>query len=133
MLTVKIIYIGKTKESWILEGLKEFEKRLRGDLTLEWVLLKNDKELEASLAQESTYACLDPSGDMYTSPSFSNYLFKKMRHTLVIGGPEGIPHHLKKNCISFSQMTFTHQMIRLLLIEQIYRGVQIYKNTPYHK
>jgi len=133
MLKIKIIYIGKTKEQWIQEGIAEFEKRLTGDIALEWQLLKNDQELETVLSKEQKYTCLDPTGTTHTSESFSSFITKTANHTFVIGGPEGIPPHLKKNNISFSKMTFTHQMIRLLLLEQLYRGIQIYKNTPYHK
>lgn len=133
MLRIKIIYIGKTKESWLQDALAEYEKRVSSDITLEWLLVKNDKELEAVLGKEPTYTTLDPTGASYTSEAFSTFLHSKTPHTFVIGGPEGIPHHLKRNSLSFSTMTFTHQMIRLLLLEQIYRAVQIHKNSPYHK
>jgi 23S rRNA (pseudouridine1915-N3)-methyltransferase len=84
---------------------------------------------------------LDPNGRLYKSEQFSEFLFQKIeeggsRVAFVIGGPEGLPQTITKSgysLLSLSPMTFTHQMTRLLLLEQIYRGVQIREGRPYHK
>ena len=93
------------------------------------------------LAQKEAYIiALDPNGMTFTSPSFSNFLFQSIeesgaRITFVIGGPKGLPKELKqtKHLISFSKMTFTHQLIRLILVEQIYRAFEIARGSHYHK
>lgn len=133
MLKIKIISPGKMKESWLKEALAEYEKRLKGILSIEWVF----KEV----APDSPYICLDPKGKTFTSLTFSKFLYNEWegcgsRLTFVIGGPEGLSQEILSGAhhtLSLSSLTFTHQVARLLLLEQIYRATQIEKNTPYHK
>jgi 23S rRNA (pseudouridine1915-N3)-methyltransferase len=138
---ITLFSVGKNKESWLDEALSEYEKRLKGSIKLEWVLLKNDVELEKAVFEEKNYIALDPLGKAFSSEEFSRFFIKnieqdggKMR--LVIGSSEGLTPKLRSNAkslISLSLLTFTHQITRLVLLEQIYRAVQIHKNTPYHK
>lgn len=132
-LKIKIFSPGKTKEPWLQEALAEYEKRLTGAVVIKW----DHQNINA----EEPYICLDPNGIQRTSPDFSDFLYREFekqgsRLTFVIGGPDGLPSNILKRAshsISFSKMTFTHQHVRLLLLEQIYRAVQIHKGTHYHK
>ncbi|MCB1072193.1 MAG: 23S rRNA (pseudouridine(1915)-N(3))-methyltransferase RlmH [Chlamydiales bacterium] len=133
MLKLKIITPGKMKEAWLEEALAEYEKRLTGTVSIEWIL----KEVEP----ESPYICLDPNGTSMSSPEFSKFLYKEWercgcRLTFVIGGPTGLSPEILRGAshlISLSKLTFTHQHTRLILLEQIYRATQIEKGSDYHK
>lgn len=140
MLKLKIISVGKTKEEWLELALDEYLKRLKPNVTIEFVWAKNDEQLLTLVEKEPAYICLDASGSLMSSEEFSKYLHQKFeqggsRLAMVIGGPEGLPPKLKQhaNCISLSRMTLTHQMVRLILLEQIYRAFEIAKGTKYHK
>ena len=136
MYKIKVFTIGKLKESWLHEGLAEYSKRLTPYMTIEWILAKNDKELTQLLEKVDTFTCLDPQGTLQTSEEFSLLVQENARLNLVIGGSDGIPAPLKaraKKLLSFSRLTFTHQMMRLILLEQLYRAIEISKGTSYHK
>ncbi len=139
MLVIRIIFIGKTKESWLKEALREYQERLRGELRVEWIEVRDNEKLIAQV--ERGAVLLDPAGKLMESERFTDYLYKKIeaggaRLTLVIGGPDGLPTELRSaghDLLSLSPMTLTHQMTRLLLLEQIYRATQIRGGRPYHK
>jgi len=138
MYRVKIITIGKTKESWLDEALAEYEKRLRAVLQIEWVFAKDDETLQQLVTKEPLYIALDAGGKLLDSEEFSKYLLNHLekggsRLAFIIGGPDGLPANLKKNTLSLSPLTFTHQIARLVLLEQIYRATEIAKGSPYHK
>jgi len=139
MYKIKIITVGKTKEAWLDEAMAEFLKRLKPTAEIEFHLAKDNAQLEAWVKKEPGVICLDPKGKLMDSEEFSKFLLECLqkggsRLTFVIGGPEGLPESLKKSpLVSFSPMTFTHQMARLILIEQIYRAFEIAKGTRYHK
>ena len=141
MLKIKVYSIGKNKEEWLQQALNEYERRLKATLSFEWILAKNDEQLKQFLEKEENFICLDPQGKLYSSEEFSVFLTQAFRDyhsrlSLVIGGAEGIPSALKakaKSSISLSRMTFTHQITRLVLIEQIYRALEIAKGSAYHK
>lgn len=140
MLKIKILSVGKTKESWLQEAWDEYCKRLKTTAQIETLWAKDDKHLELLAEKEDRLILLDPQGKMHTSESFSKFLWEEIekggaKTTFLIGGAEGIPQALKdKNeSISLSRLTFTHQMTRLILIEQIYRALEIAKGSKYHK
>lgn len=137
MIKVKVYTVGKTKEEWLQNALEVYESRLKSSLTLEWILAKTDDQLKQLLEKENNFICLDPNGKQFTSEEFSRFLVRAgSRLAFVIGGAEGIPDEIKaksKSLISFSKMTFTHQIARLILVEQIYRALEIEKGTGYHK
>lgn len=141
MFKIKIFTIGKTKESWLQEASEEYQKRIKSSIQLDWILFKNDMQLIAALEKEDQWISLDPNGKQFSSEEFSKHLFNQLekngsRLNLVIGGAEGIPQCIKdksKELVSFSKMTFTHQIVRLLLLEQIYRAQEIQKGSGYHK
>lgn len=139
-LKITIFSIGKTKEPWLEEALSLYLKRLRPVCAIEFILAKDESQLLALASKRSLAICLDSSGPLLSSEEFSALLHKKLveggsEMAFIIGGATGLPDKLKKQfpLLSFSKMTFTHQMIRLLLIEQIYRAFEIHKGTSYHK
>jgi 23S rRNA (pseudouridine1915-N3)-methyltransferase len=140
MLKLKIFSVGRPKERWIEEGVEEYIRRLKSQIIVECLWLKNDEQLAAALVKEPKVLCLDPFGIMLESEQFSKLVYKSFeeggsRLAFVIGGAEGLPAECKKKypLISLSPMTLTHQMTRLLLIEQIYRAAEIAKGSKYHK
>ncbi len=140
MHKIKILTIGKTKETWLDEALSEYRKRLKATAEIEIFGLKDDAALLRAIEQEEQVICLDVKGKMMGSVEFSQFLMQALEKggtkvALVIGGAEGLPKGLKKEYprISISPMTFTHQCVRLLLVEQIYRAFEIAKGSGYHK
>lgn len=140
MLKLKILLIGKTKESWLEQAIEEYTKRLKSLVSIEWVWAKNDVHLSELAKKEPLLICLDPQGRLLTSEQFSIFLMESWekggsRLAIAIGGPEGLPEDLKQHALllSLSPLTFTHQLTRLILLEQIYRAIEIHKGTQYHK
>lgn len=141
MYRVKIFSIGKTKESWLIEAVEEYEKRLTSHLEIEWILAKDTKQLQALLDKENSFIALTPTAKQFTSEEFAEQIYFWLekfgsRLSFVIGGAEGLSKELlnkASDSISFSKLTFTHQMTRLLLVEQIYRASEIQKGSHYHK
>lgn len=141
MIKIKIYSVGKTKEEWLQSALALYEERLKSSLSFEWILAKNDEQLKQFLEKEANFICLDPLGKQHSSEEFSLFFRKSIqeagsRLSFVIGGPEGVAPPLKaksKALLSFSRLTFTHQIARLILVEQIYRTLEIEKGSSYHK
>jgi 23S rRNA (pseudouridine1915-N3)-methyltransferase len=140
MFKIKIITIGKTKEEWLKAGIEEYTKRLSKSVEITWLLARDDAQLDTLAQTEKGLICLDPGGSLMSSEQFSEYLLGRLelhgsRLSFLIGGAEGIPLSIKQRAesISLSKMTFTHQMTRLILLEQIYRTIEIRKGSGYHK
>ena len=155
-MQIKLIAIGKTDDKQLLQLIEQYQKRLKHyvkfqlDIIPDIKNIKNlsktqqkDKEGELILKKISAtdvLILLDENGKQYSSIEFSGYLQKKMNTGIkqlvfVIGGPYGFSEAIyqkSKEKISLSKMTFSHQMIRLFMVEQIYRGFTILKNEPYH-
>lgn len=140
MYRIKLLTIGKIKDRWLTDAIDDYLYRLQGRLSLTTQLARSDDHL-ATLASKEEYAIgLDPCGTSYTSEEFSRFLLDQLesggaRLTVVIGGPDGLPSKLKKSLtlVSLSPLTFTHQMARLLLVEQCYRALEIARGSAYHK
>jgi len=140
-MKVKIFSIHKTKEKWLKMALDEYEKRLSKDIEIEWKISKNEKDLEKKVLNENFYICLDEKEKILTSLDFSKKIFnffenQKSNISFVIGSDTGLSKKIKDKAnffLSLSKLTFTHQMVRLILLEQLYRAFQIFKNTKYHK
>jgi len=148
--------IGKTKESFLREGIRQYEKRLQRYLSFGWTELPDVRqagkmapnqlmEAEAKLIRQrlqpnDRLILLDEQGKQWTSPGFAGFLETELQHTagkliFVVGGAYGFPEELKKEAhhlLSLSKMTFSHQMVRLFFIEQMYRAMTILRNEPYH-
>jgi 23S rRNA (pseudouridine1915-N3)-methyltransferase len=141
MIKIKILTIGKTKEAWLKDALAEYTERMSRTASIEWTLAKSTSQLGELLLKEPHYICLDPLGKAYSSEEFSTFLFAELiahgaRVAFVIGGPEGLSKEMiqrSAHLVSFSRLTFTHQCIRLLLLEQLYRAIEIEKGSAYHK
>ncbi len=139
MIKVKIYTIGRCKDSWLQEALSEYEKRLSPHIHFEWILAKNDEELSNKV--QAPWIALDPEGELLDSPALSKKWMKLIqahgsRLNILIGGSDGIPKHLIAKSIwtwSLSPLTFTHQMTRLILLEQLYRAFEIEAGSEYHK
>jgi len=155
-MTVKLLAIGKTDSAELKQLISLYENRLSHYIKFELQLLpdlKKTKNLSESQQKEKegqlildqisstdNLILLDEGGKQFTSIAFASYLQKKMNSGLkkvvfVIGGPYGFSPDVyakSKDKISLSSMTFSHQMVRLFMLEQLYRGFTILKNEPYH-
>lgn len=135
-MQIRILSVGKARDPMYKEALDEFMKRLRPLMRLELQVFKDDKLLLAALDKESNICLLDERGMQETSEDFSSRLFSKGQWTFVIGAADGLPKVLKESMhpkISLSRMTLPHQMVRLILVEQIYRASEIHRGSAYHK
>lgn len=141
MFKIKVITQGKEKNNWLTQALQEYEKRVSKDFIFSWIFAKDDRQMEELLDKEKTFLCLDDKGKLLDSTAFSHFFFSSLekngsRLTFCIGGATGIPERVRKKAqslISLSPLTFTHQITRLIFVEQIYRAYQIRNNTPYVK
>lgn len=140
MIKVKILSVGKTKERWLLEACQEYAKRLSSLVQFDTFWAKDNTQLLALGLKEESPLCLDPEGLSFSSEAFSRFMHeswekKGARTTFIIGDATGLPEPIKKKGIllSLSPMTFTHQITRLILMEQIYRTIEIAKGSQYHK
>jgi 23S rRNA (pseudouridine1915-N3)-methyltransferase len=141
MFKVTIICVGKTKEKWLIEAINEYEKRLTNIIKFNWIYAKDNDQLLSYCQKSNGYICLDIKAKMYSSKSFSDkvyQLFEQMgsRLTFIIGADEGLNKKIlsqAKLSMSLSPLTFTHQMTRLILSEQIYRSYKIKQGKSYHK
>ena len=155
-MKITFLTIGKTEEKYLLEGMEKYLKRLKHYITfkvLELPELKNTKNLsedqqkakEAELifkniSNTDQLILLDENGLNLSSTQFSGFLSKKMivsvQHLVfVVVGPYGFSNDVYNRAdekISLSRMTFSHQMVRLFFIEQVYRAFTIMKGEPYH-
>lgn len=136
MFKVKVLTIGKSKEKWLLEALSEYEKRLKGKLLIDWIFIKTDREL-IDCSKNEPYIALDPHGEMLSSEEWSEKMVGLgLKLQFIIGGPDGLPEAILKRAKwiwSLSPLTFTHQMTRLILLEQLYRAMEIGRGSPYHR
>jgi len=137
MFKVKIIAIGRSKEPWLNAALFEYEKRLQGRLKITWLFADDDEELLELCKNETLLIVLAIEGKPFTSVGFSKEWMKLgFKGAFVIGGPNGLPPEVVKRADllwSLSPLTFTNQMARLLVVEQLYRALEIHRGSPYHK
>lgn len=140
MYRLRLLSIGKTKEGWLDEAINEYVKRLQPVASFEFIWAKNDLQLITLAEKDAAVICLDAGGKVMDSEQFSSFLMKELekggaRLTFVIGGAEGLPELMKGKypLISLSPMTFTHQIARLILVEQTYRAFEIDRGSQYHK
>jgi 23S rRNA (pseudouridine1915-N3)-methyltransferase len=155
-MNIKLIAIGKTDNKSLQTLIDDYTKRLSFYIKFDLEIIpdiKNVKNLSESqqkekegelilskLSQTDQLILLDENGNSFSSIQFADYLQKKMNSgvktlVFVIGGPYGFSEEVYKKAageISLSAMTFSHQMVRLFFIEQLYRGFTILRNEPYH-
>ncbi|MBU0674575.1 MAG: 23S rRNA (pseudouridine(1915)-N(3))-methyltransferase RlmH [Proteobacteria bacterium] len=150
------LFLGKTKKSYLAEGIEDFRLRLQHFAQVEVKILKEIKpgrktdrqikEEEAAillshLPESGINLVLDPGGKQLSSEKLSDQLQKweergTRRISVIIGGPLGLSESILAKAdqvLSLSKMTFTHEMARMVIMEQLYRAYQIRANTGYHK
>ncbi|MEA3475700.1 MAG: 23S rRNA (pseudouridine(1915)-N(3))-methyltransferase RlmH [Candidatus Cloacimonadota bacterium] len=155
-MKVNILVVGKNKDEFVNLAEQEYLKRLQPYLSIKLVTIpsikvsqhveiKKIKNAEAEIIlkripDNSFSIALDEKGNEFTSIEFANHLNKLLvsqNKTLyfIVGGPHGLSDKVKEYCdeiISLSKLTFTHQIIRIILLEQIYRAMTIIKGKKYH-
>jgi 23S rRNA (pseudouridine1915-N3)-methyltransferase len=139
-MKLRVVWVGKTKNPHIAKLCEDYVGRIQHFLPVEIADLKEAKLLQALDANDRVVA-LDPKGKPWTSEQFAKFIQQHMnsdprRLTFVIGDYAGLSAEIKKRADvqwSLSPLTFTHDMIRVLLFEQIYRALSIIHNFPYSK
>ena len=155
-MKICLLVIGKTDAAYIRAGIEEYEKRMGKYVNYEMKVLsdvKNSKHMSEEVQKEKEgellleqlqtgdfVVLLDEKGKQLNSVEFSTYVAQKMqlgikRVVFIIGGPYGFTgkvYERGNDKISLSKMTFSHQMVRMIFIEQLYRAMTIWKGEPYH-
>jgi len=148
---IRIIAVGKKHEAWVEDGIGRYEKRLKRPFNVEWVLLPHSAREDDNARQDESeriysripvdalLILLDERGVLYDSPTLSKLLLSSLeasRHiVIVIGGAYGVNEMIRARADvvwSLSPLVFPHQLVRLLLTEQLYRSQEIAQNRPYH-
>ena len=150
---IRIICVGKLKENYFKEAIKEYSKRLEKYTKLEIIELMDEgitdinkalklegEKISKHLNEKDYIITLEIDGKQLTSKELANLIDQKQitnsNITFVIGGSYGISDEVKQKSsyhLSFSKMTFPHQLFRVILLEQIYRSFKINNNESYHK
>ena len=159
-MEIKIIVVGKLKEKYLKDGIAEYLKRLTSYANLKIIEIKDeaasqtlsDAEIEQikvvegkriieKLPNRARVIALDLKGKQLTSEDFAEEINETMTYgtsqiAYIIGGSHGLSQEVLQKTdlkISFGKMTYPHQLMRLILVEQIYRAFKIIRNEPYHK
>ena len=155
-MKIKLIVVGKTNAKYLLEGEKEYENRLRHYTKFEEIIIPDVKQsgklsenelkkkeghlILGKLEHSEHVILLDDKGKSHSSIEFANFLQQKMNGSLkslvfVVGGAFGFSYEVYQRAnskLSLSKMTFSHQMVRLIFKEQLYRGFSILRGEKYH-
>ncbi|WP_078414490.1 23S rRNA (pseudouridine(1915)-N(3))-methyltransferase RlmH [Priestia abyssalis] len=159
-MNISIVTIGKLKEKYLKQGIDEYLKRLStytkvdiielpdekapenlSELEMEQVKLKEGERILAKISEDTHVIALAIEGKMKSSEELAKDIdqlatYGKSKIAFVIGGSLGLSKEVMKRAngtLSFSKMTFPHQLMRLILLEQVYRAFRINRNEPYHK
>lgn len=155
-MEICILSIGKINNPWLSEGIKSYESRISNyikfsinilpdiknvkNLTKENIKEEEGRLILANISGSDLVVLLDEKGQEFTSREFADWIQKKLNSgrkklVLIIGGPYGFSKNVYDRAdskIALSKMTFTHEMAKLLLIEQLYRAMTILRGEPYH-
>ncbi|MBB2147033.1 23S rRNA (pseudouridine(1915)-N(3))-methyltransferase RlmH [Pedobacter sp. LMG 31464] len=155
-MKITLIAVGKTEDKYLIEGIEKYLNRLKHYINFTILIIpdikktknlteaqQKNKEAEfisKQLNPTDVVVLLDEKGKKHSSVSFATYLNKQMIGSVqnlvfIIGGPYGFDESIYKRAnssVSLSDMTFSHQMVRLFFVEQLYRAFTILKNEPYH-
>jgi 23S rRNA (pseudouridine1915-N3)-methyltransferase len=150
---IRVIWVGKTQEDWIRRGIDEYAGRINRYMQLEIAEAREEKGGAAEVAREregerleklipknARVILMDERGEEMSSPQLARLLSRYRESgvselAFAVGGAYGFSERLRsrgEKTIALSRMTFTHQMVRVFLLEQIYRGFTILNNEPYH-
>ncbi len=159
MIRIKIITVGSLKENYLKDAVNEYVKRLKGLCTIELVELKESKlpenpsaneislaldcegyKIISQIPQRSYKIALCVEGKMYSSEDMARRIESVCTHcseiSFIIGSSYGLSDNVKRSCdmmLSISPMTFPHHLMRVVLLEVVYRSLNIIKGTKYHK
>ena len=155
-MKIKLILVGKTNAKYLVEGEREYEKRLSYYIKFEEIIIPDVKQagklsegelkkkegqlILAKLENSDHVIFLDDKGKSHSSVDFANFLQQKMNSSIkslvfVVGGAFGFSDEVYQRAnskLSLSKMTFSHQMVRLIFKEQLYRGFSILRGEQYH-
>ena len=150
-MAIKILAVGKKHESWVQEGIERYQKRLRAPFVPEWVLLphssfegdrarqEESERILSRLHPDDMVILLDERGKNLDSPALSGLLEAPLQQSrqvvVLIGGAFGVDdsvHRRAQVVWSLSKLVFPHQLVRLILIEQLYRAQEIARGGQYH-
>lgn len=156
MMKILLIVVGKTDRQWLNDGIRQYVERLSHFSQFEMQVIPDirntrsmDQQVQKVREGEQILKLLQPSDDIYllddkgremTSAQMAQWLEKRMaqstkRLVFIIGGPYGFSQDVYARVpekLSLSKMTFSHQMVRLIFVEQLYRAFSILNNLPYH-
>ena len=150
-MAIRILAVGKKHESWVADGIARYQQRLQKPFDISWQLLSHSardgdsarteesERLLTKLSNDDFVVLLDERGKLLDSPSLSRQLLAPLERSqpivIIIGGAYGVDSsvHQRANLIwSLSPLVFPHQLVRLILAEQLYRAQAIVSNSPYH-
>ena len=150
-MAIKIIAIGKKHESWVVEGIERYQKRLQRPFDISWILVPHSareglaarqdesERILARLDSSAFVVLLDERGKLVDSPALSKLLLFPLEQSrevvVIIGGAYGVDDsvHERADLVwSLSPLVFPHQLVRLILTEQLYRAQEIARGNPYH-
>ena len=150
-MSLKIIAVGKKHEPWVVDGIDRFSKRLQGPFNIEWVILAHSALTGLNARQDESerllnklnandyVILLDERGRELDSPGLAKLIEQQLvgsrRIVFIIGGAYGVDErvrHRADSVWSLSPLVFPHQLVRLILTEQLYRAQEINNGGPYH-
>lgn len=152
-MKLRVLWVGKTQEEWLKRGIDEYASRIRRYIPLELAEARDEKgaaaptmrsreceRLERCLTKNSRLILLDERGTELTSPELAAFIGRQRDNAVpelafAIGGAYGFTDTFRARAdtvISLSRMTLTHQMVRVVLLEQLYRAFTILNGEPYH-
>ena len=155
-MKIQFLSIGKTHESFVKEGVEQFTKRISNYFSVEWNIvampknagimeptilkIKEGEALAALIAKEDYVILLDERGKMLSSEAFSKFIEQRTVESVrnlifIIGGAYGVSDSIMQRANfkwSLSALVFPHQLVRLILAEQVYRACSIIRNEKYH-
>lgn len=150
-MAIKIVVIGKKHESWVEDGIRRYQTRLKRPFGIEWVLLPHSareglvarddesERLMMRLQSQDFVVLLDERGKLLDSPTLSHLLLGAIESSktvvCVIGGAYGVNDSMRQRADivwSLSPLVFPHQLVRLIVTEQLYRAQEIASGGPYH-
>jgi 23S rRNA (pseudouridine1915-N3)-methyltransferase len=144
-MRIKLIWVGRTKEQFVRDGIKKYLKLLThfGDISITEIKAEKGRHTDIMIEKESRrilnlklpYVLLDEKGKNLSTVAFTNYMRDRGSVNFVLGGAFGVSDEIKEkaqDCFALSKMTLTHEMSRLFLMEQIYRAFTIIQKRGYH-
>ena len=151
-MKLRVLWVGKSRDAWVKEALADYGGRIRRYVPLELCEVRDEKgaeaeemrrreceRLEKQVPPGATLVLLDETGEQMTSPGLAAFIGKQRDSGIgevvfAIGGAYGFSEEFRRRgrLLSLSHMTFTHQMVRVFLLEQVYRAFTIINGEPYH-